>query len=62
MKININLCVSRRYALTLLVLFTLASHALAQTLHGTITDKNTGEPIIGASISLKQRLMPKQWL
>lgn len=53
MKININLCVSRRYALTLLVLFVLASHALAQTLHGTVTDKNTGEPIIGASISLK---------
>ena len=53
LKININLCVSRRYALTLLVLFTLASHAFAQTLHGTVTDKNTGEPIIGASISLK---------
>jgi TonB-linked SusC/RagA family outer membrane protein len=44
--------VSPRYALALLLFFLLAVGAFAQTLHGTVTDRNTGEPIIGATISL----------
>jgi TonB-linked SusC/RagA family outer membrane protein len=45
--------ISRRYALTLLALFALTLQTIAQQLHGTVTDGHTGEPIIGAAISLR---------
>lgn len=44
--------VSKRYALTLISFFLLTLQVVAQQLHGTVTDKKSGEPIIGAAISL----------
>lgn len=53
MKNTIHLGISQRYALALLALLLSATTALAQSLHGTVTDAHTGEPIIGAAISLR---------
>lgn len=53
MKISTHSGVSKRYALVLLALLLSAATVWAQSLHGTVTDAQTGEPIIGAAISLR---------
>ena len=44
--------ISKRYVLLLIFFFSLAAQAQAQRIHGTVTDSRTGEPIIGATLSL----------
>ena len=50
----INQCISRRYAVALIVSLFLGTLGIsAQTLKGTILDARTHEPIIGAVVSVK---------
>lgn len=53
MRIKYRLSVSKRHALALAVFFLSTVSAFAENIHGIVVDSRTEEPIIGATVNLK---------